>query len=95
MREAILALSENFRKYATYLDKQRESMKERHARLEMNMDVDQLSIVAGKNLFPGPSARYRSLHKALQKGKDYDAILVNDHALPDPRRRHDYISSSM
>ena len=90
VREAILKLSENFRKYATYLNKQRESMNERHSRLEVNTDVDELSILAGKHLFPGPSARYSSLHGALQKAKDYDAIFVNDHAPPDPRRRYDY-----
>ena len=86
VREAILNLSENLRKYATYLNKQREAMNERHSRLKMNTDVDELSILAGKRLFPGPSARYNSLHEALQKAKDYDAIFVNDHAPPDPRR---------
>ena len=65
-------------------------MNERHSRLEVNTDVDELSILAGKHLFPGPSARYSSLHGALQKAKDYDAIFVNDHAPPDPRRRYDY-----
>lgn len=93
VREAIINLSENLRKYATYLNKQRETMKEQHSSLEVNTDVDELSIVAGKHLFPGPSARYSSLHEALQKAKDYDAILVNDHAPPDPRRRYDYIKS--
>ena len=60
-------------------------MNEQHSRLEVNADVDELSILAGKHLFPGPSARCNSLHEALQKAKDYEAIFVNDHAPPDPR----------
>ena len=53
---------------ATYLEKQKE---ERHSKLEVNSDVDELSILAGKYLFPGPSARYNRLHGALQKAKYY------------------------
>ena len=35
----------------------------------MNSDVDDLLILAGKHMFPGPSARYKNLHEALYKPK--------------------------
>ena len=76
MREAVLNLSKSFRKYATYLDKEREAMKVHHSRLEVNTDVDELSILAGKPLFPGPTARYSTLHEALQIARNYDPIFL-------------------
>jgi hypothetical protein len=53
-------------------------------------DVDEITILASKNILPGSAARYHTLHHALQKSKPFEAVFGNDHAPPDAKRKYDY-----
>ena len=89
--EAVRQLADNLRQYVAYLDRQKATTKENQSRLDVRSDVDDITVLAGKNLQPGPSARYHTLHQALEKSKDFEAVFVNDHAPPLAKRRYDYI----
>ena len=89
--EAVRQLAGNLWQYAAYLDRQKAATKENQSRLDVRSDVDDITVLAGKNLQPGPSARYHTLHQALEKSKDFEAVFVNDHAPPLAKRRCDYI----
>ena len=89
--EAVRQLPDNLRQYAVYFDRLKASTKENQSRLDVRSDVDDITVLAGKNLLPGPSAQYRTLHQALEKSKDFEAVFVNDHAPPLAKRRYDYM----
>ena len=59
--------------------------------MEVRDDTDEITIVAAKNVHPGPTARYYTLHQNIEKSEHFEAVFVNDHAPPDARRRYDYM----
>lgn len=91
IRETVLHLATNLQQYASYLDSQKDATRENQLRMEVRSDVDEITILAAKSIHPGPVARYRTLHQALQKSKPFEAVFVNDHAPPDAKRRYEYM----
>ena len=92
MYEAVLHLANSLRMYATYLQEKNAQMKEHHEKRSRINDVDEWQYLSGKEeIFPGPSARYRTLHLELEKSQPYTPVFLNDHLPSDPRRKYEYL----
>ena len=91
VREAVLKLADNLRKYVSYLGKQNREVKKYQAKKVVQSDVDNFDVLPGSSNIKSTLAdRYRSLHVAILHAKEFETILVEDHSPPCPKRRYDY-----
>ena len=91
VREAVLRLAENFRRYSDYLKKQREIVAGEAKQCCIRTDVDELTVLKQTLVIkPTLAARYKSLHAALLHTLDFEPVLLEDHCPAHPRRKHDY-----
>ena len=91
VREALLRLADNLRKYSTYLEDRLDSSQEAHERKTARTDVDEWMVYPASGMSPTKAARYKPLHDALQQPKPYEPIFINEYAPTDRRRRNDYL----
>eukprot|EP00117_Sycon_ciliatum_P025894 scpid75942/ scgid21385/ len=93
VREAVLKMADNFRKYSAYLNDHATAVTASEAKRScVRTDVDELKVVrATLVLKPTAAARYRSLHAAIQAAADYDYVMIEDHCPADHRRKHEYL----
>lgn len=91
VREAVLRLADNLRKYVKYLEERLEATNEGHARKTARTDVDLWTVYPASGMTPTKAARYKPLHDALRMAKPYQPIFVNEFSPTDRKRRHDYM----
>ena len=93
VKESILRLADNLRKYAVYLDRKVETSQVADAHKVFKTDVDNWEVYAAKSLIcPTKAARYRALHQALLHSKPYEAIFFNDLTPIDRRHSNEYVN---
>ena len=83
VRESLLRLAHNLRKYATYLEEKLDSVEEAHARKTVCTDVDEWVVYNASGMSPTKAARYKPLHDALHLAKPYETVFVNEFAPTD------------
>ena len=92
MYEALLRFADNLRKYVAYLEKKNHEMQEHHEKRSCVSQVDDRQFLPGKmGIAPGPAARLRTLHLALQCTEDYNPIFLNDLVPCDPWKKYEYL----
>ena len=92
LRTAILQLGENLRKHAVYLNHQNEAVQASQAkRFCSQTDIDDFQVLNPESsITPTLTARYQSLHLAMEQAAEYEPILVEDFSPADNRHRHNY-----
>ena len=91
VREAVLRLAENLRRYSDYLNKQREIVRGEAKQCCIHTDVDELTVLKPTLVIkPILAARYKSLHSALLHASDFQPVLLEDQCPADPRKKHYY-----
>lgn len=82
VREVVLRLSDNLRKHAAYLNHQNETVSANHAKRHcVRTDVDDFKVLnVTTPINPTLSAKYKTLHDALNHSPDYEPILLEDHS---------------
>ena len=91
IREAVLRLAENLRRYSDYLNKQREIVRGEAKQCCIHTDVDELTVLKPTLVIkPILAARYKSLHSALLHASDFQPVLLEDQCPADHRKKHYY-----
>ena len=89
VQEAIYTLATNLQQYSVYLDSHREMSKQNSSRMTVQTEVDEIAVIAHcESVTP---IRYDALYKAIENKAPFEPVFINEHALPDARRRYDYI----
>ena len=95
IRESLLQLAMNLRKYVTYLEHQKDKSSERHAKksfeeLFSNQSPFQIFNPTISTI-PSSIANYKSLSNALTAVEEYKPIFLNNFAPAEPWRKFKYI----
>lgn len=81
VREALLRLADNLRKYSLYLEKEIGATNTLHSRKTARSNVDEWEIYSATLLItPTKAAHYKTLHNALLHVQPYTLILLNEYA---------------
>ena len=93
IKESILRLAENLRKYGNSLEKQSARTAESHKRLFVS-DVDEWNILQPRLIgTPSEMAHYNELRKALHSINVYEVIFLNEFCPNDRKRKYDYLKN--
>ncbi|CAL4081078.1 unnamed protein product, partial [Meganyctiphanes norvegica] len=95
IRESMLQLSMNLRKYVTYLEHQKDKSSERHAKKSFDEPFSSYSPfqIFNPTISTNPSllATYKSLSDALADAEEYKPIFLNNFAPIEPWRKYKYL----